>query len=190
MKSRAIALLLIASCLRASGFENAYWAWQRNEPPSAREIEELRRQGVRTIYWQIGELVEAGAVWRWNARFELPASTGELRFVPVVRLESRERTPFSTVANASLVSALTPAIQGADELQIDYDAPDRLLGDYAATLKEIHKLVPRLSITALPHWERPSAVRESKGAADEMLAMLYEFEPDRKGGAPLPFISP
>src|SRR5437868_5113257 len=58
MKFRAIALLLIASCLRALGFEKAYWAWQRNEPPSAREIEELRGQGVRSIYWQIGELVE------------------------------------------------------------------------------------------------------------------------------------
>lgn len=189
MKSRATALLLIASCLRALGLETAYWAWQRNEPPSASEIEELKGQGVRAIYWQIGELVENGAAWRWSARFELPTSTAELRFVPVVRLESRERTPFSPEANASLASALTPAIHGADELQIDYDAPDRLLGDYAATLKEIHKLVPRLSITALPHWARASAVRELKGAADEMLVMLYDFEPDPKGGAPLPLIS-
>jgi hypothetical protein len=190
MKSRAIALLLIASCVRALGFENAYWAWQRNEPPSVREIEELRGQGVRSIYWQIGELVEEGAAWRWSARFELPASTAELRFVPVVRLESRERAPFSPAAKASLVSALTPAIKSADELQIDYDAPDRLLGDYATTLKEIHKLVPRLTITALPHWARPFAVRELKGAADEMLVMLYDFEPDPKGGAPVPLISP
>lgn len=190
MKSRLAALFLIASCLRVVGIEIAYWAWQRNEPPSGRDIEELKEQGVRAIYWQLGELVEDGTTWRWNARFELPASTTELHFVPVVRLESHEPTPFSPDANASLISALTPAIQGAEELQIDYDAPDRLLRDYAGMLKQVHKLVPRLSITALPHWAGPSAARELKGAADEMLVMLYDFEPDPKGGAPLPLISP
>jgi hypothetical protein len=113
-----------------------------------------------------------------------------MRFVPVVRLESRERAPFSPAANASLVPALAAAAKGSDELQIDYDAPDRLLREYATTLKEIRKVVPRLSVTALPNWAHPSAVRELQGAADEMLVMLYDFEPDPKGGEPLPLISP
>ena len=184
------ALLLFSGCAGASGLETSYWAWQRNEPPSAAEMEELKSQGVRAIYWQIGELVESGATWRWSARFQLPANTPETRFVPVVRLESRERAPFSPEANVSLLSALAAVAKGNDELQLDYDAPDRLLRDYAGILKEIHKLVPRLSVTALPHWARPAAVRELKGAADEMLVMLYDFEPDPKGGAPLPLISP
>jgi hypothetical protein len=177
------------SCARGSEFEKGYWAWQRNEPPSASEIDELKAQGVRTIYWQIGELIEDGSAWRWNGRFELPPSTPELRFVPVVRLESRERTPFSTEANASLLSALAQATRGT-ELQIDYDAPDRLIAEYAAMLKQLHKAVPRLSITALPHWARTSALRELHGAADELLVMLYDFEPDRKGASPLPLIVP
>jgi hypothetical protein len=189
-KSIVCVLLLILGAAGALGFETGYWAWQRNEPPSAEEMEELSAQGVRTIYWQVGELIENGTTWRWNGRFQLPANAREIRFVPVVRLESRERTPFSPEANASLFPALAAAAKDRDELQIDYDAPDRLLHDYAATLKEIRKLVPRLSVTALPHWARPFAVHELKGAADEMLVMLYDFEPDPKGGEPLPLISP
>jgi Protein of unknown function (DUF3142) len=186
-----VALLFVVSrCAIAAEVETGYWAWQRNEPPSESERQELSAQGVRTVYWQIGELVENGAVWRWTARFDLPANTPELRFVPVVRLESRARAPFSAEATASLVSALSPATRGVDELQIDYDAPDRVLGDYARMLKEVHKVVPRLSITALPHWARMSGVREFRGAADELLVMLYDFEPDRKGAPPLPLIVP
>jgi Protein of unknown function (DUF3142) len=188
MKFCLTLLLLISGCVIVSGSEIGYWAWQRNETPSAAERQELAAQGVRAVYWQIGELIEDGVTWRWNGRFELPASMPELRFVPVVRLESRERTPFSTASNASLVSALAQATRGADELQIDYDAPDRLIADYAAMLKQLHKIVPHLSITALPHWAHTSAVRELGGAADELLVMLYDFEPDRKGAPPLPLI--
>jgi hypothetical protein len=190
MKLWIALLLLVSRAAIAAGLETGYWAWQRNELPSASEMEELSAQGVRTVYWQIGELVQNGATWRWTARFDLPSNTPGLRFVPVVRLESRERVPFSAEANASLATALTAGTRGVDELQIDYDAPDRLLGDYAAMLKELHKVVPRLSITALPHWAHISAVGEFRGAADELLVMLYDFEPDRKGAAPLPLIVP
>lgn len=189
-KSRLAALLLTLSCAAAFGLDKGYWAWQRNEPPSAGEMQELSAQGVRVIYWQFGELVENGATWKWNARFDLPTNRAELRFVPVVRLESREQRPFTVEANASLISALAEAAKGSDELQIDYDAPDRLLGEYAAMLRALRKAVPRLSITALPHWASPACERQIKGAADEMVVMLYDFEPDPKGGAPLPLISP
>lgn len=50
--------------------------------------------------------------------------------------------------------------------------------------------MPRLSITALPHWAHTSTVRELRDAADELLVMLYDFEPDQKGAQPLPLIVP
>ena len=189
-KCRLTALLVALQCAAVSGFDQGYWAWQRNEPPSTGEMQELAAQNVTRIYWQAGELIQTGTNWKWSARFSVPASTAELRFVPVVRLESRERTPFTTEANASLVSVLAGAAKGSDELQLDYDAPDRLLRDYAAVLKEVHKLVPRLTITALPHWSHSAGVREFRGAADELLVMLYDLEPEPKGGAPLPLIVP
>ena len=177
----------------ASAFDTAFWVWQRNEPLSDAERAELSAQGVRTIYWQMGELENVGEAWRWKARFALPqGSTGELRFVPVVRLESRERSPFSKASIESLLGALAPATKGADELQLDYDAPDRLVEEYAAALKRIHALVPRLSIAALPGWSRNPVLRVLESSVDELLPMLYDFEPDPtvEGAAPLPLVVP
>ena len=187
----AAALLLLASPARA--FETAFWAWQRSEPLSEAERGELSTQNIRTIYWQVGELENAGEAWRWKAQFTRPQSgSGELRFVPVVRLESREKSPFSPASLESLLNALSAVTKNTDELQLDYDAPDRLLPDYAAALKKIHALVPRLSITALPGWSRGSAWPNFEGSVDELFPMLYDFEPDPvvKGAAPLPLVDP
>ena len=180
-------------CSSARAFETAFWVWQRSEPLSEAERAELAAQGVRTIYWQIGELENVGQAWRWKARFTQPRSeTGELRFVPVIRLESRERSPFSPASLDSLLGALSPVSKDADELQLDYDAPDRLLADYAAALRKIRTVVPRLSITALPGWSRDSVRRLFEGSVDELLPMLYDFEPDPivEGAAPLPLAVP
>ena len=178
-------------CSSASAFETAFWVWQRSEPLSEAERVELSAQGVRTIYWQAGELENVGETWRWKARFALPSpGSGGLQFVPVVRLESRERSPFSAASLEALLSALSAITKGADELQIDYDAPDRLIEEYASALKKIHALVPKLGITALPGWSRSSTLRVLGGSVDELLPMLYDFEPDPivEGAAPLPLL--
>jgi len=180
-------------CSSASALETAFWVWQRSEPLSAAERAELSAQGVRTIYWQTGELENVGETWRWKARFTFPpAGSGGLRFVPVVRLESRERSPFSTASLPALLSALSAVTKGVDELQIDYDAPDRLVEEYAAALRKIHALVPKLGITALPGWSRRAVWRVFDGSVDELLPMLYDFEPDPivEGAAPLPLLVP
>lgn len=180
-------------CSSAGAFETAFWVWQRNEPLSEAERAELSAQGVLTIYWQVGELENVGEAWRWKARFTLPrADSGELRFVPVVRLESRGRSPFSKGSIESLLGALAAVTKGADELQLDYDAPDRLVDEYAMALKKVHALVPRLSITALPGWSRDQVLRVLERSVDELLPMLYDFEPDPtvEGAAPLPLLVP
>ena len=189
----ALALGAALFCSSANAFETAFWVWQRSEPLSDAERAELFAQGVRTIYWQAGELENLGATWRWKARFPLPpTSSAELRCVPVVRLESRERSPFTPASLEALVSALSIVTKGADELQIDYDAPDRLVEEYAAALKKIHALVPKLGITALPGWSRTAVLRVLEGSVDELLPMLYDFEPDPvvEGAAPLPLLDP
>lgn len=190
-----LALVLGAAffCSSASAFETAFWVWQRSEPLSQAERAELAAQGVRTIYWEIGELENAGEAWQWKARFSRPRSEpGELRFVPVVRLESREKSPFTPASLEALAGKLSAAAKDADELQLDYDAPDRLLRDYAAALRKIRTVTPRLSITALPGWSRGSAWRTFEGSVDELFPMLYDFEPDPiiEGANPLPLLAP
>src|ERR1700736_767974 len=91
------------------GFDLAYWVWQREDPLSETELAELAAQNIHTIYWHIGELENAGPTWHWKTRFAFPSrSEPQLRYVPVVRLVSREHQPFSDAAVASLVNALSP----------------------------------------------------------------------------------
>jgi hypothetical protein len=169
----------------AKAFETAFWVWQRSEPLSEPEQAELAAQNIRTIYWQIGELENVGKTWRWKARFNRARSEPDgPTFVPVVRLESREKSPFLPAALESLLSALSSVTKDADELQLDYDAPDRL-GDYAAALRKFHTVVPRLSITALPGWSRHSAWRIFDGSVDELVPMLTTSNLIRSCKAPL-----
>lgn len=177
----------------AGAFETAFWVWQRSEPLAETERAELAAQGVRTIYWQAGEIENVGETWRWKARFALPQSRpGELTFVPVVRLESREKSPFSKTSLESLLGALSAVTKDAGELQLDYDAPDRLVEEYAAALKKIHALVPKLTSTALPGWSRSRMLRILESSVDELVPMLYDFEPDPtvEGAAPRPLLDP
>jgi hypothetical protein len=179
--------------IASSAQDVRYWVWQRNDPLDDQEVTELAAQKVDTIYWQAGELENIGETWRWKARFSFPSSNAAaIRFVPVVRLVSRERQPFSEASITALLSSLSSVTGNRDELQLDYDAPDRLLPDYAAALKRIHSLVPRLSLAALPHWSRADYLRLFEQNVDELVPMLYDFEaePVLKNESPLPLISP
>jgi len=175
------------------GFDIRYWVWQRDEPLDERELAELAAQHVETIYRQIGELENVGETWRWKARFNFPTSNADrLRFVPVVRLVSREKEPFSDASSTALIAQLKAASGKQDELQLDYDAPDRLVADYAAVLKRVHESVSKLTITALPHWSRSDYLQILTASVDELLPMLYDYEaePILKDHAPLPLIAP
>jgi hypothetical protein len=189
----AIAIILDAIAVSSQAHDVRYWVWQRDDPLDEQELTELTAQKVDTIYWQVGELENIGATWRWKARFNFPSSnTTRLHFVPVVRLVSQEHQPFSDVSMTALLASLSAVSAKHDELQLDYDAPDRLLADYAGALNRIHGLVPRLTIAALPHWGRADYLKLLEPNVDELLPMLYDFEaePILKDQSPLPLISP
>jgi hypothetical protein len=188
-----ICAVLDATAWSSYAHDVRYWVWQRDDPPDERELVEFAAQRVDTIYWQVGELENVGATWRWKARFNFPTSDAAgIRFVPVVRLVSRERQPFSDSSTAALLASLSGVTAKRNELQLDYDAPDRLLADYARTLSRIHGLVPRLTIAALPHWSGADYLKLLEPTVDELLPMLYDFEaePILKDQSPLPLISP
>jgi hypothetical protein len=187
-----VALIALGADVHAAlAFDVSYWAWQREEPLSQEESAQLSAQNVHTVYWHVGELENSGESWRWKARFSFPHD-GPIHFVPVVRLVSRDPQPFSIAANAALVRALTPTAKLTGELQLDYDAPDRLLDDYAQVLAKIHEVAPHLTITALPHWSRPDHLRSVSRNVDELFPMLYDFaaEPTLQNDTPLPLLAP
>jgi hypothetical protein len=189
----SIATASSAIAMAASAQDIRYWVWQRDDPLDEQELTELAAQKIDTIYWQAGELENIGETWRWKARFNFPSSeAAHIRFVPVVRLVSHERHPFSNASVTALLASLSAVSAKHDELQLDYDAPDRLLADYAGALNRIHGLVPRLTIAALPHWSRADYLNLLEPNVDELLPMLYDFEaePILKDQSPLPLISP
>src|SRR5437762_11430656 len=189
----AIATIFSAIPMALSAHDVRYWVWQRDDQLSELDLTELAAQKVDTIYWQAGELENIGETWRWKTRFSFPSSdAAQIRFVPVVRLVSREHQPFSGASIAALLTSLSSVSAKHEKLQLDYDAPDRLLPDYAAALKRIRTLVPRLAIAALPHWSRADYLKLLESNVDELLPMLYDFEaePVLKNQSPLPLISP
>jgi hypothetical protein len=112
-----------------------------------------------------------------------------MRIIPVVRLVSTEASPFDGESVTALRAALAPAARGADELQIDFDCPDRLVDQYADALGKLHGLAPRLSVTALAGWSRLPAWSHLQASVDELFPMFYDLEPDPplavKGPPPL-----
>lgn len=191
MRHAAVALTaLIWLNANAAGFDVRYWAWQRSEPSTDAQVQQLATQNVTTLYWHAGELEQGTAGWTWKARFNLP----ELRYdvIPVIRLETRQHQPFAPESLNQLVPLLAAAANPSGELQLDYDCPDALISDYAAMLQALRARVPHVSITALPHWSRSRAVHELGRCVDELLPMFYDFEPDpvRPGAAPIPLLQP
>ena len=201
MRSRLLTFGLVAVALCAlsepssCATEVSYWVWNRSSALSADELGALKAQGVTELYWHVGELDDRAGEWRWRkAPITPPAS--ELRIIPVIRIDPRAREPFSPAATEGLVAKLRELIQarGWTELQIDCDTPDRLLGSYARALGEIHRLVPRLAVTALAGWSRTPHWESLQQNVDEIFPMFYDLETDPlgvgSGAGPRPFIEP
>lgn len=186
-----IAFLAAVFPLASQGFDTSYWVWHRTAPLSEGEIGELHSQNVATLYWGAGEISNTGSEWKWKTP-PLPQQQGVagLAFVPVVRITSWGKDPFTEASVAALVEKLRPIAAANKELQIDFDCPDRLLGEYAKALKKIRAVAPRLSITALAGWSRGARWKEFEGSVDEIFTMFYDLgpEPNPAGGGAQPLV--
>ncbi|HWB61615.1 MAG TPA: hypothetical protein VG733_19185 [Chthoniobacteraceae bacterium] len=171
----AVALSL-PFCCRA--FEISYWVWERTAPLSQSEIAELHAQGVTTIYWNVGEISNTGADWKWKAAPEMPKQVVDgLAIVPVVRITSIGKTPFEGASIEAFVAKLRVAAIDSG-LQVDFDCPDRLLGSYANALKALHAAVPKLTVTALAGWSNRPGWEALQQSVDAIFPMFYDLGPD------------
>jgi hypothetical protein len=194
-RSRVLAVLLLCLCghALAGDFGTAFWVWQRRDGLSSAELAGLNGCGVRVLYWQAGELTNYGDTWVWSAYGMAPSGGSGIRIVPVIRLVSTARAPFSGTSLQQLLSVLGAEAFRFDEMQIDYDCPDRLLGQYAAALTQLRRRVRRLSATALAGWSRLPAWVQLQSSVDELFPMFYDLEPDPTlgaGRAPIPLLDP
>jgi len=165
--------------------ERSYWVWHRRAPLTPAEDSELRRQGVKTLFWHVGEMEIRGGEWTWKAP---PLATASLapgfRVVPVARLTSEARTPFTSDRVAGLARSLQGLAAESGEAQIDFDCPDRLLDSYASALQGLRSAIPRISITALTHWPRLPGFAALARSVDEIEPMFYDMQGDPTGMGP------
>jgi hypothetical protein len=172
----AVCLWMIAAACSAA--ERSYWVWGKRGPLSADETRELQRQGVRTLYWQAatvdGKKVPVGVA---DGSRNLAERAPGFTVIPVLRVEPG---PVPSAAYFRSVRAKVPALQG-EALQIDFDCPDRLLGEYAALLAELRATWPKLGITALAHWPGVKDFPQLARSVSEMCPMFYDLQRDPTG---------
>jgi hypothetical protein len=183
---RGAFLFLAPALLPARAEPPAYWVWQHFPYLSPVQGEALKQAGVTRLYWQVGTLGRRDAGWPWK---EEPASgtvnpgsyLSHMTLIPVVRLEPPAGWSFNPGDDDALITRLNAIAKGlgADEMQLDYEAPDRLIPAYTAFLKQLRPMRTwKLSITALGHWDR--FARGFQGVADEITPMFYDLNPARE----------
>lgn len=184
MRSVAIVLWLLAGFVRAAETDVAFWVWHRATDISSSEREQLTTAGCKTLYWHAGMIAVREGAWTGDGGWLAPEanpSSSNLRCVPVLRgiiggLRSLPKDP------DGLIRLLQRARErwNADEVQLDFDCPDRLLGEYAAQLARCREAIKptRLSITALAGWAVHPEFEALQAGVDELLPMFYDLEPD------------
>ncbi|CAN5671019.1 hypothetical protein BH09VER1_BH09VER1_01780 [soil metagenome] len=188
MNVRLALLALAIFTNSALGLDRSFWVWNRTEPLSSSEKASLQALGVETLYWELGELANTTGHWSWKRppMASLPAAA-PFQVIPVIRLESSVKAPFENpVALAAMIQSVVS--EGA-ELQIDYDAPDRLLVDYADFLRLLKERYPRISASALAGWVDHPAFPRLQSSVAELFPMFYDLQTDT-GLHPLPMLEP
>ena len=165
----------------------AFWVWHRRSPLTEREQETLQQAGCGTLYWQVAECEWQGGRWQ---SVKIAGRVGEVPGGPVVPVVPvfRLKPVFGFLGErGAAAAALATQIrdwwgpQGTlAEIQLDFDCPDRLLGEYAAFLTELgRQLAPtRISITALAAWPAHPQFAKLARSVCAMAPMFYDLAAD------------
>jgi len=195
MKRCLLFFLAVLMTCRPVESDVCYWVWQRTSPLLPEEARDLRAAGVTSLYWHVGTIKWDGSAWRWREHLPLDwpavrASCPGVVVMPVVRIEAGASQTFPPLSRAPLIRLLNQlvAASASHALQIDYESPDRLIGEYADFLRQLKDQGRswRLSISALGHWS--GFAQALAGGADEITPMFYDLNPslERLGGEGLP----
>jgi hypothetical protein len=161
----------------------AFWVWHRTSPLKTAETESLKRAGVRSLVWQAAECTWDGGAWRMVRISGPMAGTADLEIIPVFRIVPKSAflgTPGAGKRFAEEVRKWSGGSATPKEIQLDFDCPDRLLGDYARFLQSFGKAVSpaRVSITALASWPRHPDFVKLANSVSSLAPMFYDLEAD------------
>jgi hypothetical protein len=202
LKNLVFLLLLLAGVLCPHGargeFEPSYWVWHRAEPLSASEGKALYAQGVRRVYWHTGSLRMGERGWLPEAPLQVPPPKYDVPVAVnvVIRLMPQGTPALDDTAADTVAGHLkdTAARAAAAEAQLDFDCPDRRLGEYARFLARVRSAIApvKLSATALAGWARLPEFEALQNQVDALFPMFYDLEPDdparNNAGQPRPLM--
>lgn len=188
----SILIVLVSACERADVPTDArpaalqpaaFWVWHRSSPLTAEEHSSLQTAGTRELFWQVVETGWTNGRWE-SVRISPPLPpVAEVRIIPVFRI--KPDPAFLDQADAVPAFARVVHLWSdgnlPEEIQLDFDCPDRVLGRYSDFLRSLAKALPetRISITALASWPHNPHFGKLANSVHRMAPMFYDLHPDR-----------
>lgn len=164
----------------------AFWAW-RADAPTAADIETVRAAtNANTLFLRAGQIDYAdGKFTRIRSVEGAPPAGIETHLVYNATEATLER--FATLDTETLALFIAATYLNDAErarargahirgLQLDLDAPTRLLDTYAEILEHLRRRLPQstqLSITGLPTWMDAPALKRTLAATDFWIPQFY-----------------
>lgn len=179
-----VCLLLVAACggkttrhVRSGPMAPpAFWVWHRTSPLTADERGSL---GKTPLYWQAAECEWGKGKWRM---VRIAPAMKDREIIPVFRIKPEPAFLGSPDSAKALAAEIRKWSDGwtPHEIQLDFDCPDRLLGEYAGFLKSLGKEVTptRISITALASWPRHPEFGKLAESVSSLAPMFYDLTAD------------
>ena len=164
----------------------AFWAWRTGAPSEAEINKAFAATKAQTLFLRAGQFdLASGALQRIRpVSGQLPASVEVHLVYNGTRLFLRawEQLEPSAIA-ASVADTFRADLVRANNdharvigLQLDFDAPTRLLPQYARTLQRLRELLPpntKLSITGLPTWAYSHDLKAVLAVVDFWIPQCY-----------------
>jgi len=166
----------------------AFWVWHRKSPLSESERGALRAAGVGRLYWQAAECEWRDGRWHSVEIARNIGTGGTIEVVPVFRLKPNPAflgDPAAADALVRQIRAWWGKAEPLAEVQLDFDCPARVLGDYARFLTNVRRQLgpTRVSITALASWPDHPQFGALAAAADALAPMFYDLAADAAADA-------
>lgn len=135
------------------------------------------------MYWQAAECEWRDGRWHSVEIARRIDAGGVAEVIPVFRLKPNPAflgSPVAVAALAGQIRAWWGKPEPLAEVQLDFDCPDRVLGDYAGFLGALgRQLAPtRISATALAAWPDHPQFRKLAAAVHALVPMFYDLQAD------------
>lgn len=164
----------------------AFWAWRTNAPSDVEVQKAFAATNAKTLFLRARQFdLVNGYLQRIRPVSGALPSSVELHLVyngTRKFLREWEQLDASVIANAIAETYQADLARARDDhaqvngLQLDFDAPTRLLPQYAQLLQRLRELLPpntKLSITGLPTWASSRDLKAVLAAVDFWIPQCY-----------------